>query len=227
MKNLDSIQRQTLGTDVYEELKDLLISGQMVPGEKISLRPTAEKLKVSIMPVREAIHRLIAERALVVMPNRSIRVPILTRSQFEEVTKIRIQLEGWATFEAAQKMNKKTVGKIRILAENFSSEMNKDEPNGMKLVNLNKELHFTIYKQSQMPTLIYLIEELWLRIGPILNFDLQKRYRKSANNLAVDNHHNLVIALQNADYQQARIALQADIESAAEYIMSSGHLLSN
>lgn len=52
-KYIKPIQRQTLTTDVYEQLKNLIISGRMVPGEKISLRPTAETLNVSIMPVRE------------------------------------------------------------------------------------------------------------------------------------------------------------------------------
>lgn len=223
----ESTQRHTLGTDVYDQLKEILISGQMVPGEKISLRPTAEKLGVSIMPVREAIHRLIAEQALEIMPNRQIRVPILTREQFEEVTKIRLHIEGLATLEAAQHISTESLDKIIKFSELFSQEMNSIAPDGMKLVNWNKELHFTLYKESKMPTLVTLIEALWLRIGPILNFDLQRRYRPTENLSAVDNHKNLVLALQNNNALQAQLALQADIEHAAAYILSSGHLLSS
>src|SRR2546427_8478875 len=40
---------------------ELLITGQMIPGEQISLRTTASALGVSVMPVREAVHRLVAE----------------------------------------------------------------------------------------------------------------------------------------------------------------------
>ncbi len=89
--------RQTLSRDVYTQLRDLLVSGQMMPGEQISLRNIAAALGVSVMPVREAVHRLVAEQALELTPNRALRVPRMSVSQFEEITKIRIELEGLAT----------------------------------------------------------------------------------------------------------------------------------
>src|SRR5256885_9192233 len=58
------LKRQTLSSDVYAQLRELLITGQMIPGEQISLRTTASALGVSVMPVREAVHRLVAEQAL-------------------------------------------------------------------------------------------------------------------------------------------------------------------
>src|SRR5256885_8765278 len=48
------LKRQTLSSDVYAQLRELLITGQMIPGEQISLRTTASALGVSVMPVREA-----------------------------------------------------------------------------------------------------------------------------------------------------------------------------
>ena len=44
--------RQTLSADVYSQLRDLLISGRVMPGEKLSLRSIADALGVSVMPVR-------------------------------------------------------------------------------------------------------------------------------------------------------------------------------
>jgi DNA-binding GntR family transcriptional regulator len=48
------LKRQTFSMDAHEQLKDLLMSGKMMPGQQLSLRSTAEALKVSGMPVREA-----------------------------------------------------------------------------------------------------------------------------------------------------------------------------
>jgi DNA-binding GntR family transcriptional regulator len=56
------LKRQTLSSDVYAQLRELLITGQMIPGEQISLRTTASALGVSVMPVREAVHRLVPSR---------------------------------------------------------------------------------------------------------------------------------------------------------------------
>ena len=58
------LDRQTLGERAYAQLSDLLISGRLAPGEKLSLRAAADVLGVSIMPVREAVSRLVADKAL-------------------------------------------------------------------------------------------------------------------------------------------------------------------
>jgi DNA-binding GntR family transcriptional regulator len=41
------------------------------------------------MPVREAVSRLIAERALVMLPNRSVIIPRMSRGRFIELSRIR------------------------------------------------------------------------------------------------------------------------------------------
>ena len=221
------LERQTLGTNVYAQLKELLVSGKMVPGEKISLRPTAAALGVSIMPVREAIQRLIAEQALEMLPNRAIRIPIMPVTQFREITKIRKKLEGYATEIATNLLSKAELIEITNLSLDLSKEMEKKKPDGARLVNINKNLHFAIYHGAQMPTLVQLVETLWLRIGPILNYDLHSQYRTTQNFVVIDNHSRLVDALNKKNADLARQALEDDIESAAEYIISAGVLVVN
>ncbi len=80
---VEPLDRQTLGERAYAQLADLLISGRLAPGEKLSLRAAADVLGVSIMPVREAVSRLVADRALEVAPNRAVRVPMMTAAQFQ------------------------------------------------------------------------------------------------------------------------------------------------
>ena len=75
---VEPLNRQTLGERAYARLADLLISGRLAPGEKLSLRAAADVLGVSIMPVREAVSRLVADKALEVTPNRAVRVPLLS-----------------------------------------------------------------------------------------------------------------------------------------------------
>ncbi len=49
-------------TAAYLHLRELLMSGRVGPGERLSLRNLAEALGVSMMPVREAVTRLVADR---------------------------------------------------------------------------------------------------------------------------------------------------------------------
>jgi hypothetical protein len=63
------LDRQTLGERAYAKPADLLISGRLAPGEKLSLRAAADVLGVTIMPVREAISRLVAVRNAIAAGN--------------------------------------------------------------------------------------------------------------------------------------------------------------
>src|SRR3546814_3387350 len=75
---------ETRGSEAYEALKQALISGHFMPGQKLTLRMLAEALGMSVTPVREAIHRLTAERALEGAANRSVRIPPMTRGKILE-----------------------------------------------------------------------------------------------------------------------------------------------
>ena len=79
---------------VYGALARGLMAGMFKPGEAVTLRTLAKRLGTSAMPVREAVSRLIAERALVLLPNRSVIVPRMSRARFTELTETRQILEG-------------------------------------------------------------------------------------------------------------------------------------
>ena len=219
------LKRRTLGADVYVQLRELLISGRMMPGEQLSLRSTAEALGVSVMPVREAMQRLVAEQALEVGPSRVIRIPMMAASQFREITSIRVKLEGYATEQACKLITDSTWSHIVALHEGFAREMAMPSPDGSRLISLNKEFHFAIYQAAEMPMLLRLIQTLWLRIGPILNYDLRTVTRRVPGGAAVDHHAELVEALRRKNVEAARAALQKDIESAADYLVSAGVLV--
>lgn len=225
-KLVTPLKRQTLSADVYGQFKELLISGRMMPGEQISLRNMAEALGVSVMPVREAVQRLAAEQALELSPNRTLRVPMMSVSQFREITSIRMNLEGMATAAAAAAMDNEEIQQVVHWHERFTHEMAKKNPDGSRLISFNKELHFAIYRGARMPVLLQLIEALWLRIGPILNYDLRSGPTRVGERVALSHHASLVEAIQRRDSEAARDALQADISSAAEFIISVGALLS-
>lgn len=223
---LTPLKRQTLSADVYEQIKDLLISGRLMPGEQISLRGMAEALGVSVMPVREAVQRLTAEQALELAPNRTLRVPQMSVSQFREITQLRMNLEGLATMTAATHLTEDEVHQIQAWHESFVAEMNQKTPDTARLIAFNKELHFAIYRGARMPVLMQFIEAMWLRIGPILNYDIAVGSSRVHEGTALSHHTRMVKALRARKPEAAREALHGDILSAAEFIISAGVLVS-
>ena len=219
------LKRQTLSANVYDQLRDLVMSGQMMPGEQISLRSAAAALGVSVMPVREAMQRLVAEQALELTPSRTLRVPRMTAAQFKEITVIRTNLEGLATEAAAAAVGTVALREIAECHDAFVAEMKAASPDGSRLVTFNKEFHFAVYAAADMPMLLQMIEALWLRIGPILNYDLRAGSRRVGEKTGVVHHAALLAALKRRDGAKARAALEGDIRSAAEFILSAGVLV--
>src|SRR5258707_5949008 len=99
---LGSIQRETLTDRVYQQLRTMIMSGGVRPGKELKLRELAKELHVSLMPVRDAIGRLVVERALDMLPNRQVIVPELSLERLIEVRRVRVVLEGEAGALAAR-----------------------------------------------------------------------------------------------------------------------------
>jgi len=223
LDEVGSLQHETLGERVTGELRALLIAGRLAPGEKLSLRRVAEALGVSMMPVREAVSRLAADKALEVLPGRAVRVPVLTLAQFRELTRIRLVVEGFAAEEATKVI---TDAQIAVVAQHEAAFLAaaKDPPDPAAAVGANRDLHFALYEAAGMPSLIEMISRLWLKAGPILNLDMRHEPRRLDGGSAVVAHAQLLDALRRRDPAAARQALVEDISAAADHIERTARL---
>lgn len=202
----------------------MLVEGVLSPGEKISLRTMAGRLGVSMQPVREAVSRLVADRALEVLPNRAVRVPILTLEQFRELTAIRLAIEGFATERAAEFRRREDLAVMRKHEAAFRRQGATVSPHLPAAVAANHAFHFALYRAAGLPELLPIIEGLWLRIGPVLNLDLRSNVSRVRVGRAADHHGRIVAAIARGDARGARKALAADITGAARHIESRGVL---
>ena len=203
---------ETRGNEAYEALRQALISGQFVPGQKLTLRALAGALGMSVTPVREAIHRLTAERALAASANRSVRIPPMTRAKILELRDIRLTVEGLAAARAAENARPEEVRQLRQLALEIVAARQRNDV-AADIAKLT-EFQFTLYGLSRMPQLVQLIESLWLQTGSCLRL-LFPDYIKA---LKHDWRGQLIRALEKRDAEGARKALESDIGPALTYI---------
>lgn len=224
LDEIGALQRETLGERVTGELRALLVAGRLAPGEKLSLRRVAEALGVSMMPVREAVSRLAADRALEVLPGRAVRVPVLSLAQFRELTRLRLVVEGFAAEEAARKATVEDIARMEAYDAAFRKAASADPPDSAGAVAANRDLHFALYETAGMPGLIEMIERLWLKAGPILNIDMRDEPRRLKGGSAMQAHGRLLEAVRRQDAAAARAALEDDITAAAAHIEETGQL---
>lgn len=218
------LSQPTLGDQAYERLSGLLISGQIAPGERLSIRDLAMTFEVSMTPVREAVSRLAATGALDVSRNRAATVPLMSAPRFRDITRVRIEIEGFAAAEAARLRGAAALAEIEA-AERVFHKLQGARPHEMtKAVQLNQEFHFAVYAAAASPTLFEIIRTLWLRVGPILNLDLRENPDRLEKGEAVGCHEAAVAAIRTGDMAGARDAITRDITSAAAFIEGQGKL---
>ncbi|NQE48165.1 GntR family transcriptional regulator [Herbaspirillum rubrisubalbicans] len=224
LSTVRKIQHATLSERVYQDLCELIQAGQVRPGQKLTLKGLSDALGTSPMPVREAVRQLAAEGALEILPNRAMRVPLMTKGKFRELLKIRLALEGLAAEHAARHIDAAALEEVGRLHEDLSVEMKRKKPNVDLVIRLNKQLHFAAYQGSGMPTLVDLIAGLWLQVGPVINLDLRAGSRRLAEAPALVHHARLLEGLREGSPKKARAGLEGDLLSAAEMILAGDGL---
>jgi DNA-binding GntR family transcriptional regulator len=109
----------TLSQQVYDQLHHKLRTGSLRPGTRLVNRTLAAELGTSTIPVREAIHRLISEGLLEVMPGAGAFVRSPDLNELGELYDVREVLEVLAAAEAAKYANAPLIAELRAICERF------------------------------------------------------------------------------------------------------------
>lgn len=197
--------RDTVHASVYAAMKQALMRGVYVPGQKITIRSVAASLGTSATPVREAIRRLAAEGALEHIRGRA-RLPALDRPRLAEITEVRVVLESLAARHAAVKMQSQHITALECIQADLTRARNRKDYE-MYLAK-NEEFHFSYYRISAMPNLLRAIESMWLQAGPYLKLLLPSMR-------GIDLHAAAINAGRRHDGEAAAAAIEEDIRRAA------------
>jgi DNA-binding GntR family transcriptional regulator len=106
---------QTISHEVYEHLRNEMLTGSLQPGHWLREQEIAETLAISRTPVREAVRRLGQEGLLEISPNRGVRVRELTPKEAVDTYEVRALLESRAARLAAQRATPDEVARLKEL----------------------------------------------------------------------------------------------------------------
>lgn len=207
---VERVQRATMQEDVYRQARDLILNGDLAPGQSITIQWLAEAFGVSAMPVREAILRLTAEKALTVVAGRSLGIPPLSLDRLDDLTRARLEIEGLAVGWATPHIDRHRLQRLEALIDEMTDIAPTADARKIYL-RANRAFHFSVYEASRSEVMLGIIESLWLQISPYFNL-----LHSSGNFVGSNAHHRaLVEALKAADAQGAVAAVRADIGDAA------------
>ena len=215
---LTALDTIPLHEKVYLELVRALMSGQLQPGQKLTSRKLAKELGTSDMPVRSAFMRLQALRALSPMPNGSVEVPTISAERFQQLTDVRTVLEGTATELATKLINGNNLRAIRRHCTELTQAARSGDIDDY--LRKNHDFKFSIYRHCGNEQMIFLIETVWMQVGPFLR-NLSVGFEDDlAGILGIDYHEEVVAAIEAGDSGRARTAIVRDIDEGASHILS-------
>lgn len=208
------VLRETLHDRVYAELRRSLIHGVFVSGQLLRIQDLAEKLSTSTMPVREALARLVSEQALEALPNRSVRVPVITREKLEDLARARVLIEGEVTSLAVANLGPADFARLRALTKECEAAFTvRSDENIRRATELNHAFHDHIYKAAGSQVLLPMIESLWLQSGPYVHA-AAFLHDETRDPSGTHHHWELIRALEARDRKAAVAALTRDITRA-------------
>lgn len=109
------IERQPLHDQLVARLRDLIIEGDLAPGQRVSERELCERFAVSRTPLREALKVLAADGLIQLLPHRGATVARLTVADIEEMFPVMGALEALAGELAADRISEEGIAEVQAL----------------------------------------------------------------------------------------------------------------
>ncbi|MDT8327913.1 MAG: GntR family transcriptional regulator [Roseovarius sp.] len=200
---------------IYRQLRDLVLFGDLAPGQAVTIQGLSERLGAGMTPVREALRRLIAEGALEFQGNRRVSVPLLSADNISELILARQWVDPHLTLRATERASLSDLDNLRALDDELDVAIARGDLRAY--LELNYRFHKRLYEIAEAPILAHLADGLWLRFGPSLRVVCG---RMGTQNLP-DKHKAMIEAMQARDAEAAARAIREDVIQGMEQVRQS------
>ncbi len=200
---------------VYRCIREMILYGELAPGQAVTIHGLVEHLGVGMTPVREALRRLTAEGALDFLGNRRIAVPVLSVGLLDEISFARQAVEPQLARLATPRLTAADIDRLRCIDDRVNAAIENGDISAY--LRENHRFHLGIYEHAGAPVLLQIANALWLRVGPSLRVVCGRR---GTANLP-DKHDEAIAALRAGDARAAAEAIGEDIEQGHTSIRSA------
>lgn len=224
-------RRQVVQPDAYAEIRQLLLTGDVRPGQRLSHRLIARELNLSRSPVREALLQLEAEGLIEHRPQSGVYLRELSPRDLIELFEIRLIMEPHAAGRAAERG---TGPQLAVLAGNVAEltsiakrpdldQWVEAAPNRRRLSTLDREFHATIleaagnqvarqfFETAQILSLVFFWNHMKVEAAT-----LAARVRPTALQ-----HQGIYEAILRRDAGAARRAMKAHLTAMSKRVLAS------
>jgi len=191
----------------YNEIKFRIITCRYRPGEVLSEAAISLELKIGRTPVHQAIHHLVMDGLISIMPRKGVMVRPVSIDEAMEIISVRLVTECYCARLAADRADDTELQKLQEIVE--SSEKSMENRNVEQMMLLDREFHDTLARAAKNSVLADVLRNLH-----------ERSLRFWFISLRAADHHRDVLAQHRAIVE----ALQSRQPDAAEAAMRD-HIL--
>src|SRR5579871_2888271 len=208
-----SAERRSTPDLIAEALRAAILDGRIKEGAQLKQNDIAAEFGVSIVPVREAFQRLIADGLASLAPNRGVTVTKLSEHDFVDIAELRALLEPHALRLSAPHL---TAADLRDAEKTLRSAAATSDQG--ERARLHWEFHRMLYARADRPRLLAQIDALHVNINRYL-FSVWSRVGLSRD--WVSSHLTILKEIRRGDVNSASRLVKEQIHEAAARVQKT------
>lgn len=193
---------------VFNTLREAILKGELVAGERLMEKQLAERMGVSRTPIREAIRKLELEGLVVMIPRKGAEVARVTHKDIKDVLEVRGALEELAVKLACEKMSDSDLADLKRTSDEFQTACSEKDINN--IISKDVEFHDIIFNSTQNEKLIHIVNNLREQI---YRYRVEYIRKLGDYDMLVKEHNQILGFIENRNVDQAKEVALKHIEN--------------
>ncbi len=216
--DLSPIRVMTLADQATERLRNAIQRGSLAPGSQLVERELADKLGMSRVPIREAIHRLVEEGLVKKTAHRGTIVYMPSQREIEEITSVRIVLEQLVAERMIQRWNAEHEATLRAIVDEIRLAVQRKDRR--RLAELDTDFHTTTWHIADHTVLMEMTSSLRQRVTRLL-YETISLMPDNELPGTIASHEWLIDALKRGNVAAAREEMSRHISAGKARILAA------
>jgi DNA-binding GntR family transcriptional regulator len=202
---------------VYKQLKELIITGELKPGDRLLEYEIAKQLNTSKTPIREAIRELAKEGLLVHEKRKKITVVDFSEKDVREILLLRAELEAVAVRLISGNLEAADVQELEAMIEDVKQAEEENDFARVRSIDIEKFHAYLINKAGNSR-----LEEMWRMLASQMMVLFQAvDFRTRKTGFASDRHARLLKLLKTGQTEKAEEFVRYHILRNMELIIKA------
>src|SRR5688572_2731094 len=207
---------ENLSARVYNQIKNLILCNEIMPGQKLHHQQLSERLGVSRTPIREALTRLVQEGYVSFLPNRGFTCKEIRMQEAEELYELREALEAFAVEKAIANLTNSALDLLRQKMNFYGRDV--QNPFTRERLVYDQDVHLEIARLAGNDTLTSTLAHVFERI--VLKRRTDGLYDPARGTAAHQEHLLLLEAIERRDSQAAVATIRNHIQAGKKNVMA-------